>query len=148
MLAAGATFFLVAICFSAYEAFFLTHSLRGQGVVIANVKSHVSADPQAGAPEQTNYCPQFRYKSADGITYISTASVCSNPPEFWIGEIVAVTYSKSSQSHAQIDSIGDKWGFSIAFGAIGVVLVPAGVFTLRRLREQGRTLHLLSAFWG
>ena len=145
-LVTGSCFLLVATGFAAYEAFFLTHGSKAQGTIIANVETRTAADPQTGSPAQTDYCPQFRYESADGVMHVLTASACSNPPSFTIGEQVRVSYSNSNYDHAQIDSFGSRWGLVIGFGLAAFVLTPIGFVLLSRLRSQGHSLDPLG-FW-
>jgi hypothetical protein len=142
----GSCFLLLAIGFAVYEASFLTHSSKTQGTVIANVETHTAADMQTGAPAQTNYCPQFRYQSVDGVTHVMTSSACSDPPSFTIGEQVGVSYSNWNYDHGQIDSFGDEWGFVFGFGLVAVVLMPIGFALLRRVRLQGHSLDPIG-FW-
>jgi hypothetical protein len=142
-MATGSCFLLVAIGWAAYESFLLTHSLKTKGTVIANVESKTAADPQTGTPAHTDYCPQFRYQSADGIAHVVTGSVCSDPPSFSVGEQVRVDYSDWS---AQIDSVGDQWGFVMVFGFCAIVLMPIGFMLLRRIRQQGHSLDPIG-FW-
>jgi hypothetical protein len=146
-LATGSCFLLLSVGFAVYEAFFLTHSSRTQGNVTANVETHTAADAQTGTPAQTDYCPQFRYQSANGNTHIVTSSSCSRPPSFTIGEQVGVRYSNSNYDHAQIDSVGDQWGFVVAFALVAVVLMPIGFVLLRRVHLQGHTLDDPIGFW-
>jgi hypothetical protein len=145
-MATGSCFLLVAIGWTAYEGFFLTHSSKTQGTVIANVASQVPADPQTNTAAHTNYCPQFRYQSADEATHSVTASMCSDPPSFTIGEQVRVRYSNWDYDHAQIASFGDRWGFVLVFGIAAAVLLPIGFVLLRRIRLQGHSLDPIG-FW-
>jgi hypothetical protein len=142
----GSCFLLLAIGFATYEAFFLTHSSKTHGIVIANVESRTAADPQSSTPAQTNYCPQFRYQSEDGVAHVATGSVCSEPPSFKIGDQVRVNYANWNHDHAQVDSAGDQWGFAMAFGLAAIVLMPIGIVLLRRVRLQGRSLDPIG-FW-
>lgn len=139
-MAVGSCFLLVAIGFAAYEIFFLTHSSKAQGTVIANVETHTAADPQTGSPAQTDYCPRFGYQSADGATHTATDDMCSNPPSFSIGEQVRVNYANWNHDHAQIDSFGDQWVSALISGLAAAVLMPIGFVLLRRVRLQGHTL--------
>lgn len=143
---AGTAFLLVSIGFALYESWFLAQSLRAPGTVIANVQHEVPADAANGTPAQTDFCPQFRYTSADGATHIATASTCSSPPSFAVGEQVGVNYSKSDYADGQIDSFGDKWGFPLAFGLVGLVAIPIGIALLKHLRSQGHSLDPISAW--
>jgi hypothetical protein len=142
----GSCFLLMAIGLVAYEGFFLTHSSKVQGTVIANVETQTAADAQTGAPAQTHYCPQFRYQSTDGVTHVVTSSACSDPPSFTTGQQVGVNYLSWDYDHAQIDSVGDQWGFVVAFALAAVVLMPIGFVLLRRVRSQGHSLDPIS-FW-
>jgi hypothetical protein len=144
-LATGFCFLLVAIGFAAYEAFFLTHSARAQGTIIANVVKVSPADTQ-GNPAQTDYCPQFRYYSADAVMHTVTSSACSNPPSFSIGEQVDVHYANWNYDDAQTDSFGARWGFVLGFGVAAIVLMPIGFVLLRRVQAQGHSLDPIG-FW-
>jgi hypothetical protein len=145
-MATGSCFLLAAISLAAYESFFLTHSSKAQGIVIANIESQVAADPQTNTAAHTNYCPQFRYESADGATHTVTASTCSAPPSFAIGEQIRVNYSNSDYDHAQIDSFGDQWGLVLGFGLAAVVLLPIGFVLLRRVRPLNHSLDPIG-YW-
>jgi hypothetical protein len=145
-LVTGSVFLLVAIGFAGYEGCFLMQSSKAPGTVIANVQTQIPADVQTGTPAQTSFCPQFQYKSADGVTHIVTGSTGSNPPTFTVGEQVIVNYSKSDFADGQIDSLGEKWGWVLVFGLAAIVLTPVGIVLLRRLRSQGRSLDPIS-FW-
>jgi len=140
----GSCFLIVAIGVATHESLFLTHSLRTQGTIISNVETQTAADP--GTPAQTNYCPQFRYRSVDGVTHVVTSSSCSNPPSFTTGEQIRVSYSNSNYDHAQADSFGARWGLVLGFGLAAVVLTPIGLVLLRRLRLQGHSVDFLT-FW-
>jgi hypothetical protein len=72
--------------------------------------------------------------------------VCSDPPSFTIGEQVRVKYANWDYDNGQIDSVGDRWGFVVAFGLVAVVLMPIGFVLLRRVRLQGHSLDPIG-FW-
>jgi Protein of unknown function (DUF3592) len=142
----GISFLLLTIGFAAYESWFLAHSLKAQGIVIANLSNQSQADAQGGTTTQTTYCPQFRYQTPDGTSYVETSSACSNPPSFAVGETLAVNYLKSNHAHAQTDSFGAKWGLVLGFSIAALVMTPFGLFFFSRLRKQGHSLDLTS-FW-
>jgi hypothetical protein len=141
----GSGFLLVAIGLASYEAFFLAHSSETQGTVVANVESKIAANQETQTPAHTDYCPEFEYQSTDGVTHKVTGS-CSDPPSFTIGERVRVKYANWDYDNGQIDSVGDQWGFVIAFGLIAVVLMPIGFVLLRRVCLQGHSLDPIG-FW-
>lgn len=141
----GSGFLLVAIGFAAYESFFLAYSSETQGTVIANVESKIAAEPQTQTPDHTNYCPQFRYQSADGIAHVVTG-LCSDPPSFTVGEQVRVNYANWDHDNGQIDSVGDQWGFAVVFALAAAVLMPIGFVLLRRVRSEGHSLDPIG-FW-
>jgi hypothetical protein len=141
----GSGFVLVAIGLASYEALFLANSSETQGTVIANVESKIAANQETQTPAHTDYCPEFEYQSADGVTHKVTG-LCSDPPSFAVGEHVRVKYANWDHGNGQIDSVGDQWGFDIAFGLVAAVLMPIGFVLLRRVRLQGHSLDPIG-FW-
>src|SRR5438270_4470871 len=71
--AAGGAFGLVAAGCAVYETVFLSRSDEVRGVVIAMITSHVDADLTNNTPAQDVYCPQFQYRSADGVLRTMTS---------------------------------------------------------------------------
>ena len=121
--------------FTAYEAYFLGHSIQTEGRIVANVNSQ----------EDTNYCPVFQF-AADGAQYTVTSSACQNPPAFQVGQAVRVNYLKSKPTWAQTDTIGAKWGFTLGFGIAAILEIPLAIFIFAWLRARGQSIHLMN-FW-
>ncbi len=144
--ATGISFLFFAIGFAAYEGWFLKQSSVTQGIVIANVQIETIANPQTAGPAQRSFCPQFQYKTPDGVSHVQTSSACSNPPSFSVGDRVGINYLRSNPTNGQIDSFGAKWGFVLVFGIAALVLTPIGIVVLTRMRLRGQSLDLLK-FW-
>jgi len=95
-LAAGIGFCLLALGSEIYFAYFLSHSLSASARITSN-----GLDVSDG---ENYYCPEYRFEAADGITYTVTSHVCSNPPEYAVGQVVLVRYKSNDPSDAYIDS--------------------------------------------
>jgi hypothetical protein len=144
--ATGISFLFLAIGFAAYEGWFLKQSSVTQGIVIANVQTETRVNPETAGLGQGSFCPQFQYKTPDGVTRVQTSLACSNPPRFSVGDRVRINYLRSNPANGQMDSFGAKWGLVLGFGIAALVLTTIGIVVLARLRLRGQSLDPLE-FW-
>jgi Protein of unknown function (DUF3592) len=139
----GTAFLAVSCGLLTYEAWFVAHSRTTPGKISANIEQQTAADPGTNTTATTCFRPQFQYVTADGTLHNTTGSICSSPASFSVGESVTIRYLQLNQDHAQIDSFGEEWGFSLVFGLVGLVAVP-GLFMLRRVRKEGHPIDIIS----
>jgi hypothetical protein len=135
---------VVALVMAVHTKIFLSHSLKAAGVIVENVRIQ-NGSGQAGGDAQTTFAPVFRFTAHDGQSYMVTSGTSTNPPSFAVGQQVTVLYLDGDPGGAKIDSIGQLWGFSIAFGIGSVATGAIGAVMLRyERRRRSRRTDLLA----
>ena len=96
------------------------------------------------------YHPVVSFMTHDGETVEFKASYGSNPPRYSRGDEIKVRYDAYNPHKARLDSFFDLWGIPIIFGAIGFVIIDAGITILvisalssrkeKWLRESGKAI--------
>jgi len=132
-LAGGACLIAAAAGFAVHTERFILHSASAQGTVIGLVASRRDGDMKM------TYAPVFAFTANNGRAYTITSNSGSNPPEFALGDQVAVLYEARDPNGAKIDSFLQLWLFPICFGFIGVVATLIGRIFLRI--ERGQAAH-------
>ena len=127
--------FLMAFCgwgaYAAYVALQLEQNgLTTEGVVIEMEESN--------GEDGVSWSPVVEFR-VDGQAYQFDGGVSSNPPEYKVGDRVAVRYLRSDPGGAQIDSWTERW-------LMPIILIPAMLltavflnFTLIRAWRRGET---------
>ncbi len=110
---------------------FLDRAVSAQGTITALVRNK---NRQA----TTTYAAQFSFTTPakQAVTITSTSS--SNPPEFEVGESVAVLYLPNNPADARIDSFFQLWGASSIVGGIGTVFLAISLGMILYLRNLTR----------
>jgi len=96
------------------------------------------------------YYPVVSFITNDSETVEFKASYGSNPPRHPRGDKVKVRYDPYNPYKARLDSFFALWGIPIIFGAIGFVIIDAGITILvisaissrkeKWLRESGKAI--------
>jgi len=89
-----------------------TNGAVTEGVVIGMDESTTDGN--------TTYSPVIEFQ-VDGQSYTFENNISSNPPQYKLGERVAVRYDKSDPSTAQIDKWTERW-------LMPVILIPVMCF--------------------
>jgi hypothetical protein len=113
---------------------FLDGSVAAQGTVTGLVPV-ASASRSKNSSPKTSYAGAFSFTAADGMSYSVTSSTSSNPPEFKVGEAVAVRYDPRYPSQARIDSVRQVWGAPLVVGGMGTVFLAMAFVVILRLRS-------------
>ena len=110
---------------------FLDRAVSTQGTITALV-------PVIRPNQRRTYAAQFSFTTPakQAVTITSTSS--SNPPEFEVGESVAVLYLPNNPADARIDSFFQLWGASSIVGGIGTVFLAISLGMILYLRNLTR----------
>lgn len=108
----GLIFGCLAAGLGVYEAWFL-HRVDKATATVVSMDVHENVD--ANGNVSVSYAPVFTF-TAQGREVTVHAAVGGNEEAYRIGQTVPVLYAASDAQHAEIDSLGQKWGLAIAFG--------------------------------
>jgi hypothetical protein len=111
---------------------FLAHATR----VDARVVNLLRETTDQG---EATYYPQLEYVTTAGDTVHVTLKVGSNPPEYEVGQHVAILVSRKEPGTAITDSFWGRWLFAVIFGGAGLTICASGAvpFALRVRRRRG-----------
>lgn len=132
----SAVFLALAIAFGIHSAYFLHQSVSATGTITKIIESQ-SGDGSA----LVYYRPEFSYADADGKSYVVDSNVGSNPSRFSVGEQVPVRYEIGDPGGAKIDTFGEMWGASLAFGFTAAVLILVAYWCRFKARKRGILLN-------
>ena len=125
-----------------YSAYFLYRSVSAPGTITKIIESQTPNQNGDGSVF-IYYRPEFSYADAGGKSYIVDSKVGSNPSGFTVGERVPVRYEISNPGVAKIDTFGEMWGLSSAFG-LGAALLILIAYRFRfKARQRGIVLNNL-----
>lgn len=100
--------------YAAFTAYRLeTNGAVTEGVVIQMEESRTDGN--------TTYSPVIEFQ-VNGQSYTFENNISSNPPQYEVGDRVAVRYDREDPSTAQIDKWSERW-------LMPVILIPAMCFT-------------------
>jgi len=126
----GLIFFGVGGGMTYYQVVFRQDALQAPGEVISLSEN---CDDEGCA-----YSPVVRFTTLDGKTAYYDSSFSSNPPEYQIGERVAIYYQSENPEKAIIDGEGSV--LRIVFMIVGGLIILAGlVFFSVNLRNSLQT---------
>jgi hypothetical protein len=114
----GLCFFLLAVVLAARTHFWLAKAQFTEGEIVEMIKVR--------AKKGYTYKPRVRYTSMDGYVRDFVRSYSSSPPDFTVGEKVAVAYDPQSQE-ARIVTFGQRFGFAWVLAWIGFSLATLSV---------------------
>jgi hypothetical protein len=114
----GLGFLLLAAVLAARTHFWLAKAQFTDGEVIQMIAVR--------GQKSTTYKPRVRYTTMDGQVRDFVRGYSSSPPDFTIGEKVAVAYDPQSQE-ARIVTFGQRFGFAWILGWIGFSLATLSI---------------------
>ena len=77
-----------------------------------------------GSKGKASYKPRVEFTGMDGARHTFVRSYSTSPPEFTVGEKVAVAYDAAYSG--RILTFGQRFGFALILGAIGLMLATIG----------------------
>jgi hypothetical protein len=88
---------------------------------------------------EATYYPQLEYVTTAGDTAHVTLKVGSNPPEYEVGQHVAILVRRKEPGTAITNLFGGRWLFAVIFGGAGLTICAGGAvpFALRVRRRPG-----------
>ena len=131
--------FLVGALATSLHTWRFTHiAQRTTGTVIA-LRQQTNKDTDGFV-----YAPTVRFEDAGGVQYTVSSSLYSSPPEFQVGDAVAVLYRGDDPQSARIDRYSQLWGLPTVLGILGTSQLFVGLVLLfwRKLTERFRTQKL------
>ncbi len=139
-LALGAFFILLSLVSGIIEARFLARARNADARVVDLLREPSN---QGGG-----YRPQLEYVTPSGQPARVTFGEASDPPDYYVGEIVPILFDPQQPAHAIPNTFGARWLLDVIFGSVGIVACAASAipfalrFTrrrrLRRLLKEGR----------
>lgn len=139
-LTVGVCFVVVALGVSVYRTYFLKHSARTTGIVVALIQ-------EDGGPESgLLFCPRFRFTDKVGQSHTVEGQTCSHPAEFNIGDQVIVRYWIADPEDASIEPFYQLWFMPTMFGAFAVLLLSVGFLSRAYAQRHHLSLSLFD-FW-
>ncbi len=115
---AGVGFLALAAVLAFREHLWLKSAHITEGTVVELITSRSSKG-------KTSYTPRVSYTTPDGSQREFTRGYSSSPPDFVQGERVAVAYEPLTLD-ARILTFGQRFGFAVILGAVGLALAGAG----------------------
>ena len=117
--AVGLGLLFAALAVHHHTASFVSRASRTQGTVTAMIPV------RSGSDNSISYKPVVRYqKGAQQIQF--SGSVASNPPAYYVGEMVGVLYLEWDPYNARIDSFTSLWFLPTLFAGMGAVFFAIG----------------------
>jgi hypothetical protein len=130
----GPIFVLIGIGEAVYTGYFITRSVKTDGVVLS---LYAIRDKDSGS---ITYTPVFQFVARDQRSYtVSSSNISTNPPEFHVDEHVQVIYLAKNPIDARISSYGQLWGASVVWACVGFVAWGGGILLLRYERRHNPT---------
>jgi hypothetical protein len=118
---------------------FLDRAVSAQGTIIALV-------PVIRPNQSRTFAARFSFTTPAKQAVTITSKSSSNPPEFEVGESVAVLYLPNNPADARIDSFFQLWGASSIVGGIGTVFLAISLRMILYLRKLAGGPGLDDAF--
>jgi hypothetical protein len=128
----GCAVLVGALATALHTCHFTRIAQRTRGTVI---EMRQQTDKDSGS---VSYAPTFRFPDAAGAQHTVSSSFYSSPPEFHVGDSVAVLYRSDDPQTARIDSYWQVWGLPSLLGIIGSIELPVGLIVLFWLKITGR----------
>jgi len=137
MIILGFVVLFIAVAATLHTWHFTRIAKRATGTVVEMLQQ---TDKDSGS---VSYAPTFRFQDATGTQHTVTSSLYSSPPEFHVGDNVAVLYRSDDPQTARIDSRMQVWGLPIVLVILGSIELPIGFVFLFwpkiKTRFTGRT---------
>jgi hypothetical protein len=129
-LALGMSFVLVTLVSGIGQARFLARARGTNAHVVGFLRG-----------QDGTYSPQLEYVTPSGQTARITLNIASDPPAYYVGELVPVLFDPNDPAHAISNTFSGRWLFEVIFGSVGMVaciasVIPFGVRSLRRRRMR------------
>lgn len=99
---------------------FLARARETHGTVVALEESRSTSG------NGTAYYPVIHYQTHEGSQHEVTATVGGNPPDFQVGDSVAVLYDPENPETMRLDASLHIWFPSILLGVFGVIFTLMG----------------------
>jgi hypothetical protein len=115
MLIIGCSLLAVATALAVTQHLWLKAATVVDGTVVEMIASR-------GSKGGTTYRPRVEYRTLDGRQITFTRGYSSSPPDFHVGEKVAVAYHPDT-TKARILTFGQRFGFALILGMIGGALI-------------------------
>lgn len=118
---------------------FAARAVVTEGVVVA-LERRIETD--RNSPTRMSFAAVFEFSLPDGRRQRVVSSASSDPPCCQVGETVRVRYDPQRPDRAALDNLLSNWGWTIALGGLGTVLLlaaGAGVVQGRRTAALERT---------
>ena len=137
VLAIGAIFAAVGVGFAISQVRFLARATNADARVVGLLREPTD---QGGFV----YRPQLEYVTPAGQTVRVTLSTASDPPGYYVGEVVPILFDPTQPASAIPNTFWGRWLPTLIFGGVGIVVCAGGAipFALRFRRNQ-RTRRLL-----
>jgi hypothetical protein len=126
-LAFGVVFVVVGLSFGITQALFLARARSADARVVGLLRD-----------QDGTYRPQLEYVTPSGQTARITFNTGSDPPAYYVGELVPVVFDPNEPAHAIANTFWGRWLFVVIFGGVGIVACIASVipFAVRSTRRR------------
>jgi len=115
------------------------------GIVVRLESAPTTADPNL-PDSQRRYadCPVVRFTTLEGTEHEVRAATCASPPNYVMGEVVAVSYDPDRPELAAVGGFFTRNMLAVVAGGFAMAFIVIGLFVrrsvLRALREHA-ALH-------
>jgi hypothetical protein len=81
--------------------------------------------------DPTSFHTVFTFRDSQGTEHTVTSALASSPPEYHVGDSVAVLYHTGSPENAKIRNFFSVWGLTFIATLLGLIALPIGVSVLK-----------------
>ncbi len=122
-------FFLGFVALMAYF-FWSSFILATQGEITTG---RVIAMDESNSDGSTVYSPIFEY-TVGGQRYEVNSGIASDPPDYRIGDDIAVRYNPANPQHAEVDTpLNSPWIYGGGVALLGIAMIALNVIGMRRI---------------
>ena len=112
----GAVLLVIAGLLASREHRWLRAAQFTEGKVVESIATR-------GSKGKRTYKPRVEFTGRDGVVHSFVRSYSSSPADFSVGEKVTVAYD--AKYEGRIVTFGQRFGFVVMFGALGLALLAA-----------------------
>ena len=133
----GLTFLASGLVMLVIQLRFLAHAKTASARVVNLLRERDQSDQDDGY----YYRPELEYVTPAGERVRFTLSSASNPPAYYVGELVPILFDPGRPSSAIPNTFWGCWWAVIVFGGVGIMMSP--IDFLRRAVRGHRVRRLL-----